>query len=118
MVTSLVGGTGIPGMHKPVLDIDMPVRVEPSSTPGHFHLYIDRAMYWDQLRQLLDALHAAGILEKGYVEASKRRRYTAVRLPGVTKGDDVVGPLQAPPDDVPVELDPAADLDFWSLQET
>ena len=47
VVTSLVGGTGIPGMHKPVLDIDMPVRVEPSSTPGHFHLYIDRAMSSD-----------------------------------------------------------------------
>lgn len=68
-------------MHKPCIDIDMPVRVYPSSTLGHFHLYIDKEMTWWRYRQLLRALVRAGIVEKGYYKASVRDGSTFLRLP-------------------------------------
>lgn len=73
------------GEHRPVLDIDFPVQVIPSSTPGHFHLYIDKAMSWSKYERLLNALSAAGIIEEGYASVSKERGYTSVRLPWVKK---------------------------------
>lgn len=72
-------------VHKPVLDIDFPVTLIPSSTPGHFHLFLDREMSWDVYEKLLYALADAGILEEGYVSASIQRGYTAVRLPWIKK---------------------------------
>lgn len=78
--------------HRPVLDIDLPAQLIPSSTPGHFHLYIDKPMSWATYVCLLRALEEAGIIEPGYTRASERRGYSAVRMPWVRKGDDV--PLQ------------------------
>jgi len=72
-------------MHKPVIDIDVPIRVYPSSTLGHFHLYIDHEMTWWQYRRLLRALVRAGLVEKGYAEVSGKRGGTHVRLPWVKK---------------------------------
>lgn len=83
VTTSLVAG--LDNMHKPVLDIDMPVKVYPSTTKGHYHLYIDKVMTWGQYKKLLKALAKAGIIETGYVGASKARGFTAVRLPWVKK---------------------------------
>jgi hypothetical protein len=74
-----------PPRHKPVLDIDLPVKVVPSSTPGNFHLYIDHAMPWEHYVKLLAVLGEIGILEPGYVSASVERGHTAVRLPWVRK---------------------------------
>lgn len=88
VVTSLVPGAGAflgEDVHRPVLDVDMPVTVVPSSTPGHCHLYIDREMPWSTYARLLDALAEAGIVEGGYVAASHARGHTAVRLPWVRK---------------------------------
>ncbi|MFC3504435.1 hypothetical protein ACFOOK_26185 [Micromonospora krabiensis] len=79
-----VAGTSI---HKPVLDIDLPVRLVASSTPGHFHLFIDKAMTWDKYKKLLDVLADVGIVEPGYVRASKQRGFSAARLPWVKKED-------------------------------
>jgi hypothetical protein len=73
------------GWHYPVLDIDLPVFAIPSSTHGHTHLYVDRAMSWPKLVRLLDVLVEVGLVEKGYAEASKARGFTAVRLPWVSK---------------------------------
>ena len=72
-------------MHKPALDIDMPVKVVPSSTLGHFHLYIDKEMTWRQYRNLLRALKNAGIIEKGYYKASVGRKATFLRTPWFKK---------------------------------
>jgi hypothetical protein len=72
-------------MHKPVLDIDMPVTVLPSSTPGHYHLFIDKELTWDSYVQLLSVMSAIGILEDGFVSASLARGHTAVRLPWIKK---------------------------------
>lgn len=75
------------GMHKPVLDIDLPVKVLESSTPGHHHLFIDKRMTWEQYKKLLDVLAEVGIIEEGYSRVSQgSRRHTAVRLPWVKKG--------------------------------
>lgn len=73
------------GMHRPILDIDFPSALIPSTTPGHFHLYLDKEMPWDAYEELLQALGKAGILESGYVAASIARDYTSVRLPWIKK---------------------------------
>lgn len=73
------------GWHTVMLDIDRPVRLVPSTTPGHWHLYIDVAMPWWRYRKLLRALKNAGIIEPGYYSASVARRCTALRLPWVKK---------------------------------
>ena len=84
VTTSQVAGS--PDMHKPVLDIDLPVKVVPSTTKGHHHhLYIDKAMTWEQYLKLLDVLADVGIIEEGYAGASEQRGFTAVRLPWVKK---------------------------------
>lgn len=71
--------------HMAVLDIDVPAALVPSSTPGKHHLYISTLMDWETYERLLDAMADAGILEPGYVGASKARGFTAVRLPWVVK---------------------------------
>jgi hypothetical protein len=81
--TSLLPGNG--RFHAPVLDIDIPMTVVESSTPGHHHLYFDVEVPWHRYVVLLDALADAGIVERGWVEASKAEGATCVRLPGVPK---------------------------------
>ena len=74
-------------MHRPVLDIDIPAALIPSSTPGHHHLYLDKPMTLLQYENLIHALAAAGIIEEGYAYASLARGYTSARLPWVKKED-------------------------------
>ena len=85
VITSQIeGGWAWEGIqHRPVLDIDFPARLIPSSTPGHFHLYLDgvrvpHAAYMD----LLAALTRAGIIGPGYADHSMERGFTCVRIPG------------------------------------
>jgi hypothetical protein len=74
------------GLHAPVLDIDFHARLIPSSTPGHFHLYLDDlAITWPVYARLLLALADAGVIEHGYAAASIDREQTMVRKPGVSK---------------------------------
>lgn len=72
-------------LHAPVLDIDMPCTLTPSSTPGHFHLLIECGMPWRRYKKLLKALGRAGILEDGFVRASLSRGYSSVRVPWMRK---------------------------------
>lgn len=71
--------------HRPVLDIDIPATLVPSSTPGHSHLYLDVELSWPAYQKLLDALAEVEIIEPGYAKASKARGFSAVRLPWVRK---------------------------------
>jgi hypothetical protein len=92
-VTSRLDGQAQPPasdleLHAPVLDIDFGAQLIPSSTPGHFHLYFEKAMTWDNYCGLLKALGDVGILEAGYVKASLRRGYSSVRKPGVYKQEE------------------------------
>lgn len=73
------------GRHAPALDIDLPCELVASSTPGHFHLYIDKPMSWEEYRILLHALAAVGIIEQGYYEASVQQGQTFLRPPGQAK---------------------------------
>lgn len=84
VITSLVAQPG-PRKHKLVIDLDLPAQLIPSSTPGHFHLYVDHEMDEGVYMELLAALGKAGLVEPGYVRASHERKLTAVRLPWVHK---------------------------------
>ncbi len=86
-VISSIGTDVIFGYHYPVLDLDIPAHLVPSSTPGNSHLYIDVALTADQMWTLCDALAEVGILQPGYVSACKARGYTSVRLPWVKKAE-------------------------------
>jgi hypothetical protein len=72
-------------MQKPILDIDYPAWLIPSTRPGHFHLYIDRAIPKDKYLAMVTAMAEAGLVEEGYAGAAERRGYTGVRLPWIKK---------------------------------
>ncbi len=97
---NLVGSwTGEGDWHLPVLDLDLDARLVPSSTGGHYHLYIDTPCHWHEYEALLVALADCGIIEPGYADASIRRKQTFVRKEGVKKqpgAPDSAGP-DAPP---------------------
>lgn len=82
---NLISSRCTSGKHAPVIDIDVPMYVVPSSKLGHGHLYIDKEITWAQYTRILKALVSAGIVEEGYLEASMERGFTAVRPIGVTK---------------------------------
>lgn len=72
-------------LHWPVLDLDLPTILLPSSTNGHYHLVIKHAISWDEYVVLLETLSSMGIIEQGYANVSITRGYSAIRRPGVTK---------------------------------
>lgn len=76
---------GSMGHHLVVLDIDVPAKLLPSSTPDHWHLYIEKPITWFQYVNLLRALEDCGIVEPGYVSVSIERQGTRVRLPWIKK---------------------------------
>lgn len=72
-------------LHAPVIDLDLPARLVPSATPGHFHLFLDVAMDWPTYVHLLEALAEAGLVQPGYVDACVVRGTTDVRAYPETK---------------------------------
>lgn len=74
--------------HALVIDIDHPSWLVRSTTPGHFHLYVDvpGGITDAKYRRLLGALADAGVVERGYYEASVARGHSDVRLPWIKKG--------------------------------
>lgn len=87
VITSLVANSPAGQMpnHKLIIDVDLPAKLVPSSTEGHFHLYIDKEMSYEAWATLLYALAAAGIIEPGYMRACIARGFSAVRLPWIKK---------------------------------
>lgn len=81
LVASLRGD----GLHSPAFDIDSPVHVVPSSTPDHYHLYLERPITWRTYRRLLRAFERAGYIENAVYWRSLDRGATFLRLPWVTK---------------------------------
>lgn len=82
-------------MHYPVLDLDFPAELIPSSTPGHFHLYLGKAVPSAAYFTMLEAMVEAGLLEEGFVNASVARGYTAARMPWVHKKPGIIVEQQA-----------------------
>lgn len=72
-------------LHAPVIDLDFMAHLIPSSTPGNYHLYLDKTMPWKDYRLLLKCLAKVGIIEDGYAKASIKKGGSYVRLPGVKK---------------------------------
>lgn len=82
--------------HMVVLDIDHPTYLVRSSTPGHYHLYIDVPGGIDgpTYEDLLRVLERAGVVEPGYVSSAIERGWSAVRLPWIKKGTPEGGPTR------------------------
>lgn len=79
------------GLHSPVLDLDFACQLVPSSTPDHFHLYLDGVeIDWEAYRRVLTVLGEARILGRGYVAHSLHRGFTVVRLPHDRKPDPTI----------------------------
>lgn len=85
LISSELAYASLKGDHMPVLDIDYDAHLEPSSTPGHFHLYLNRTITWEQYKKLLDVMGEIGLLEPGFVKLSKERGASYVRKPGHKK---------------------------------
>lgn len=71
--------------HMPVIDLDLPCQLIPSGTPGHWHLYIERAVTFDAYVAVLKALAEAGIVQWGFVNATVERGFGSVRHPARPK---------------------------------
>jgi hypothetical protein len=76
------------GVHYPLLDIDLPAQLVPSSTEGHFHLYLEKPMQWGDYVFLLKALEHVGVLQKGFVRCAIERGRTQCRLPEKPKSTE------------------------------
>lgn len=73
-------------LHSPVLDIDYQIRAVPSTTEGHFHLYLDGLqMSWWKYKILLRVLAFTGVIEPGYAGASIAQKGSHVRTPWTKK---------------------------------
>lgn len=83
LVSSAVAG--MEGIHMPAIDIDLPCRLIESSTPGHFHLYIDQPMSWEHYKGVLAALTKAGVVQMGFYENTLRKGASHLRKPGHKK---------------------------------
>lgn len=68
-------------MHAVCLDIDMEAELIPSKTPGHYHLYIEKKLTWENYKKLLEVLAEVEIIEKGYAGASIAKGCTCLRPP-------------------------------------
>jgi hypothetical protein len=77
--------------HAVLLDIDYPAYLVESSSPGHYHLYLDPPLgvRHEDYMELLALLGRIGIIERGYAEVSIKRGHSDLRLPWVTKDQQV-----------------------------
>lgn len=79
------------GYHVPMIDIDFPARLVPSSTEGHFHLYLDGIQLSPvKYEKLLRTLFEVGILEEGNYFRYQRDGVSVLRKEGVKKLDDTL----------------------------
>lgn len=102
MVSSAVIENGkYTGMHTLMLDLDFPVTLVESTTPGHHHLYADHQMTWLEYRGMLKAMANAGLIEHGYYRAAVRQRATMLRPPWVKKPPELPAGKSSP---VPKQL--------------
>jgi len=73
------------GRQMPIIDLDFDFHIEPSSTPGHVHLFFDRPIDKHRWVVLMLALWYSGVVEMGYAVWALRRGANFVRLPHVKK---------------------------------
>lgn len=87
------------GLHRPALDIDVPMVVRPSRTEGHHHVeFPSIALEWWQYQALMMALANAGIVEPAYVRYSLERGQSLLRIPADTPAPaESPAPVESPP---------------------
>jgi len=73
------------GIHLPLLDIDYNAELIKSSTPGHFHLYLNKPVEWWAYVRMLEALRDAGLIEEGFCRNSIARGQAFLRTPWTHK---------------------------------
>lgn len=84
---------GIPGFRAPgsdmlpeaVIHLTVPAKLVPSSTEGHFHLYLETGMDWPDYLRLMRFMAEAGLLEKEWVDMNERRQMAMLRKPEYKK---------------------------------
>lgn len=95
----LLGNKWEGGRHNLLIDIDRPAELVESSTPGHYHLYVElfggEGAHWEDYVAFLHAAAKIGLIESGYAYASQARGYTALRLPWVSKHEPSNSPWPA-----------------------
>ena len=68
--------------HMPILDDDQGLfRVVPSRTPGHNHVYIDKAIRWRDFVRLLELLAELEIVDPKWARLSIDQLTATLRLP-------------------------------------
>lgn len=88
---TLIGSLCDDGLHAPVIDIDYDAELVPSSTPGHFHLFLNKKIPFDKYLKVLRAMDEAGLIDPGFYAMAAIRKQTFVRKPGIEKGKERVG---------------------------
>ena len=78
-----------PGIHRPIFDFDgMECTLVPSSTPGNFHLYVEKEVEWEKWLKVLESMAEAGLIQWGFYRLSKLRGASFARKPGIVKGSE------------------------------
>lgn len=83
--SNLVSSLTTSGMHKPIIDLDIPHVYVPSSTDGHGHLYLNVAMSHSDFETLLVTLNHYGIVGEGSVHQLRATGVALARTPDVRK---------------------------------
>ena len=86
----LVGSLREDGTHAPVIDLDFSAELIPSTTEGHFHLYLNKALTPKEHEKLLKVLYEVGIIEYGFYHNSLKRKQAHVLMPGINR-DNISG---------------------------
>jgi len=87
---------GVDVLSEAVFPLIVPAKLIPSSTEGHFHLYLETEMVWEDYLSLMRSMVEAGLLEKGWVDMSERRKMAMLRKPGIKKGATQVHRAESP----------------------
>lgn len=82
-ITSEVVGSDL---HAPVFDFDYPCELVESTTPGHYHLYLNGPpITKEAYMEVLSVMAKHGLVQTGYANAAKDRGFATLRLPWVKK---------------------------------
>jgi hypothetical protein len=84
-IPNLISSRTTDGRQMPIIDLDFSFRIEESSTPGHYHLYLDQPIGRVKFVILMLVLWWCRCVEMGYAVWSIRRMGNFVRLPGIEK---------------------------------
>lgn len=82
---NLVSSRTEDGRQMPIIDLDFPHKIIPSTHDGHSHLYLDVPISKFRWFVLMTALYYAGVIEMGFYVWSIRRGGNFVRSPYLSK---------------------------------